>query len=498
MDKQPEKAFRLAALDLGSNSFHLVVAGLNQDEVRIKDKISEKVQLGAGIGPDNCISEEAQDRALECLKRYAERMQGIPKENVRIVGTNALRQAKNSKPFLSEAERILGYKIDIIGGKEEARLIYLGVSHSLADEGESRLVVDIGGGSTEFIIGKQFEAQLTESLHMGCVSYAKRFFSDGITMDAFNRATLAARQQLIAIHKDLIKQGWQASVGASGTIRAIINLLHFQGKVEDEVSLMQLYDLREQLLAFDNRFDVKLDGLSEKRGPVLPSGLAILIGIFEALNIKTMEYSTGALREGLLYDMLGRIEHEDVRDRTVQALLERYHVNHSRAHRVKKTAKMLLELLGEATLEHAEMDHYLDWSADLYQIGMSVSRTDYQDHGAYLIRYSDLPGFTRRQQAFLAALVGNHRKFYTRLKQSSALYYLRKDYKVLSVCLRLALIFQRGYSEYKVNIESFTQDKRGFLLKLEDGWRDNNKLLETDIEQEREYLKQVNIHLLVN
>lgn len=497
MDKQPDKAFRLAALDLGSNSFHVVIAGLNQGEVRIKDKISEKVQLGAGIGPDKRISDEAQDRALDCLQRYAERMQGIPKEYVRVVGTNALREAKNSKAFLAEAERILGYEIDIIGGREEARLIYLGVSHSLADDGDSRLVIDIGGGSTEFIIGSRFEAQLTESLHMGCVSYAQQFFSQGISMDAFSRATLAAKQRLVSIQKDLIKKGWDATVGASGTIRAIINLLHYQGKVEDVVSLEQLYDLRSQLLEFDTRFDVKMDGLSEKRGPVLPSGLAILIGIFEALNIKAMTYSTGALREGLLYDMLGRIEHEDVRDRTVQALLKRYHVNLSRAHRMKKSARQLLKLLGDNVLEHSEMDHYLDWSADLCQIGLSVSHTDFHRHGAYLIRYSDLPGFTNRQQAFLAALVGNHRKSYSRIKQSSALYYLRKDYKVLSVCLRLALIFQRGYTEYDVQVHNFTYDERGFQLTLNDGWREENKLLETDIESEIEYLKQVNIHLSV-
>ncbi len=494
--KQPT---RLAALDLGSNSFHLIIAGLNQGEVRIKDKISEKVQLGAGIGPDKRITEEAQDRALACLQRYSERLQGIPKNNVRVVGTNALRKAKNSKSFLKEAEQILGYNIDIIAGREEARLIYLGVSHTQADDKGSRLVIDIGGGSTEFIIGCRFEAQITESLHMGCVSYAQQYFDDGISERAFTRATMAAKQQIIAIRKDLLVNGWDSTVGASGTIRAITNLLRHQELVEDVVRIEHLYQLKEQILQkFNSRHDITMEGLSEKRGPVLPSGLAILIAIFESLNIKSMRYSNGALREGLLYDMLGRIEHEDVRDRTVKALMDRYHVSHSRAERVKSTALQLLDSLGPDCLSETDVRPYLGWAAELYQIGLSVSHTYFQKHGAYLIKHSDLPGFTRRQQAFLAALVNNHRRSYQRLKQSSALYHLRRDYVVLSVCLRLALIIQRGYSEYDVNVKSFTQRHDEFTLELQSGWREENTLLETDIEQEIDYLRRVNIKLKVN
>ena len=498
MTDTTEQPLRFAALDLGSNSFHLIIAGLNQGEVRIKDKISEKVQLGAGIGPDKRISQEAQERALACLQRHSERLQGIPKKNVRVVGTNALRRAKNSKAFLLEAERTLGYEIDIIAGREEARLIYLGVSHTLADDEGSRLVIDIGGGSTEFIIGSRFEAQITESLHMGCVSFAQLYFDDGISERAFTRATMAAKQQLISIRKELLVNGWDTSVGASGTIRAIINLLRHQGDIDDEVELEHLYGLREQLLKnFSSRHDVRMDGLSEKRGPVLPSGLAILIGIFESLNIKALEYSTGALREGLLYDMLGRIEHEDVRDRTVNALKDRYHVSPSRAERAKTTAFELLEHLGPDVLGDSDIRQYLGWAADLYQIGLSVSHTYFQKHGAYLIKHSDLPGFTRRQQAFLAALINNHRRSFQRLKPTSALHHLSLEYEVLSICLRLALLIQRGYTEYDVEVVNFSQSEEGFTLELQSGWREENSLLETDIEQEIEYLRRVNIRLTV-
>ena len=497
MTTDNQQPYRLAALDLGSNSFHLIIAGLNQGEVRVKDKISEKVQLGAGIGQDKRISEEAQGRALECLQRYAERLQGIPKENVRVVGTNALRKARNSKAFLNDAERILGYEIDIIGGREEARLIYLGVSHTLADDEGSRLVIDIGGGSTEFIIGSRFEATLTESLHMGCVSFAQKFFDEGISDKAFVRATMAAKQQLVSIRKELLVTGWEAVVGASGTIRAIINLLTFQGKIDEIVELQHLYELRDELMVFETRQDVSLPGLSVKRGPVLPSGLAILIGIFESLNIKQMRYSTGALREGLLYDSLGRIDHEDVRDRTVTALQERYHVSKSRADRVRATAYKLFSFLGESPLQNPNTKPYLGWAADLYQIGLSVSHTYFERHGAYLIKHSDLPGFTQRQQAFLSLLVLNHRKAYQRMKESSALYHMRGDYRLLSICLRLALLIERGHTEYDIEVVDFTQDEGGFTLELQDGWREANKLLVTDLETEIGQLSQVNIRLTV-
>jgi exopolyphosphatase/guanosine-5'-triphosphate,3'-diphosphate pyrophosphatase len=267
--------------------------------------------------------------------------------------------------------------------------------------------------------------------------------------------------------------------------------------VDDELQLLHLYELRQQLLQFESRHDVMMDGLSEKRGPVLPSGLALLLGIFEALGIDSMHYSTGALREGLLYDMLGRIEHEEVRDRTVQALQLRYHINKSRSDRVRKTAEELLDLVGVKKLKHRELAPFLGWAADLYQIGLSVSHTYFQKHGAYLIRYSDLPGFTNRQQAFLALLVSNHRRAFVHLDDDSALNYARKDYKILSICLRLALIIQRGYTESNVQVVRFEKVKGGFILELHKGWRDTNKLLATDIEQEIDYLAVAGINLEV-
>ena len=493
-----EPSIQIAALDLGSNSFHLVIAGVNQGEVRIKDKISEKVQLGAGIGADNCLDEAAQKRAFDCLARHSERLSGLSQDCVKVVGTNALRQAKNSKAFLAKAEELLGYEIDIIGGREEARLVYLGVSHTLADDTGSRLVMDIGGGSTEFIIGSRFETSLTESLNMGCVSYAKRFFAKEVNEYNFNRAIMAAKQQLASIKKDLIKQQWNTCVGSSGTIRAITNLLIHQGKVDETLELEHLYDLRTQLLEFNKREDIEIEGLSPLRAPVLPSGLSILIATFETLGLKAMTYSTGALREGLLYDMLGRIDHEDVRDRTVQALAVRYHVNLERANRVNSTAYELLNTLGPNRLTQPKLKTFLGWAADLYQIGLSVAHSGFHKHGSYLIKYSDLPGFTKKEQAFLASLVLNHRHDFVTYKTSSALNPMSHDYKVLSVCLRLALLIQRGNIESNIEVLAFSKINENYTLKFQDGWQESNKLLNVDIENEIQYLKDVGINLEVS
>ena len=490
----------IAALDLGSNSFHLVIAAVSQGEVKIRDAISEKVQLGAGIDAQKNISLEAQERALLCLERYSERLQGLPQSAVRVVGTNALRLANNSTEFLNKASKILGHDIDIIAGREEARLIYLGVSHTLADDEGERLVIDIGGGSTEFIIGSRFEAEMTESLHMGCVSYAKRFFSKELSKRQFSKAVTAARQELMAIKKELVQLGWQNCVGASGTIRSIHKILSFQEACDDEICLEGLYQLRDKVLSFERLEDIEIEGLSEVRARILPSGLAILIAIFEALKIYDMRYSTGALREGVLYDLLGRIQHEDVRDRTVHALMQRYRVNVERSEAIKSTALALLKSLeksfGKSVLEDETLAAFLPWAALLHQVGLSVSHSQFQRHGSYLIRYSDLPGFSKKEQAFLAAIIKNHRRSFTMLKKSSVEDYQKDDFEVLSVCLRLAVLFHRGHSDPNIPNLQFSKSKDGYALDFQEGWLSDNPLLHADLIHEQAYLQEVGIELL--
>ena len=307
----------LAAIDLGSNSFHMMLARLTQGELKPIDVMSEKVQLAAGLDANKELTPAAQQRGLECLSRFAQRIVSLPRSSVRIVGTNALREAKNAHVFMEQAEKILGTPLEIISGREEARLIYLGVSHTLADDHGKRLVIDIGGGSTEFIIGERFEPQELESLHMGCVSFTKRFFPDGVINETrFNQAKTAAMQELLAIRGRYAELGWRNSVGSSGTIKAVRNALVSNGLSDEAITAQGLKKLEEKLLEFSSVDDIDLVDVKPERRAVLPAGIAILSGIFESLKIDKMEYSHGALREGLLYDTIGRFEHEDVRART--------------------------------------------------------------------------------------------------------------------------------------------------------------------------------------
>jgi len=486
---------KLAAVDLGSNSFHMVVAEVTQGEVRIRDAISEKVQLAAGIDDDKNITPVAEKRALDCLERYGELLQGIPASSVRIVGTNALRLARNSEAFLIKASEKLGYPIDIIRGREEARLIYLGVSHTLADDEDSRLVIDIGGGSTEFIIGKRFETVITESLHMGCISYKRRFFSDGLSEANFNRALTSARQELLSIKGELLQQGWQSGVGASGTIRSIYNILSKTGSFDDSISLYGLYMLRDKVLSFSRFEDIQIEGLSDIRAPILPSGLAILIAIFEMLEIKELQYSTGALREGVLYDLLGRIQHEDVRDRTVRDLMERYRVNMEQSKKIKTTALILLRQLGVESLQDKKRASFLVWAALVHQLGLSVSHSQFQRHGSYLLSHSDLPGFSKKEQLFLAAMIASHRRRFIRIKKNSPLIHLKHDYEILTICLRLAVLFHRGLHDTDISQLEFSKSAKGYLLALPEQQIKENALLDTDLQLEAKYLKDAGIKL---
>ena len=350
MNRQLTEGSLLAAIDLGSNSFHLAIARLDHGEVRRIDSLSEKVQLGAGFDKDKNLTPEAQARALACLARFAQRLQAIPLRYLRIVATNALRQANNSAQFIEQAEHILKKRIEIVAGREEARLIYLGVSHTLAEEGR-RLVVDIGGGSTEFIIGENFEPLATESLQMGCVAYTQRFFADGyISTKALDKAIMAARQEVMAIANAYRDLGWQSVVGSSGTIKATRQILAQNGWASPEgfITKEGLAKVRDVVLACKHVSELNVVGLKDDRRAILPAGYAIIQAVFDELNLETMNYSDGALREGVLYDMLGRFSHEDIRDRSANALMARYHVDIAQAHRVAQTVENFYQQLGNS------------------------------------------------------------------------------------------------------------------------------------------------------
>lgn len=492
-----EHGEHLAAIDLGSNSFHMVVARQVHGEIQILDGLSEKVQLGAGLDKDNRLDADTQERGLECLGRFAQRITGIPRGSVRVVGTNTLRQARNAREFIARAEEVLGHDIEIVAGREEARLIYLGVAHTLADDAGQRLVVDIGGGSTELIIGERFEPSETESLHMGCVSFAKRFFPEGaLTEKAFDRAVTAARQEVLSIHANYRRIGWVQSVGASGTIKAISQVCVENGWCESGITLDALKKARKKVLKAESLERLSLKGLREDRVPIFPSGLAILYGIFEQLGLEQMEVSSGALREGLLYDLLGRFGHEDVRDRSIQALMNRHHVERSQAERVCDTAMALLkQVASDWGLAGEDMADSLRWAALLHELGLAVSHSQFHKHGAYLITNSDLPGFSRQEQEAVAVLVRGHR----RKVPLSALEDVPEDERepLLRLCLVLRIAARLHHARCDEAIPDIglkVVDHR-LTLSFPAGWLEEHPLTLADLEQEQEYFQQAGCEL---
>jgi exopolyphosphatase/guanosine-5'-triphosphate,3'-diphosphate pyrophosphatase len=487
----------VAAVDLGSNSFHMIVARIQDGHLHILDRLREPVRLADGLDDRRVLSEDAQQRALACLERFGQRVREMPPGSVRIVGTNTLRSAHGLKGFLQAAEKALGHDIEIIAGREEARLIYLGVAHSIAAGGERRLVMDIGGGSTEFIVGEGFETVRRESLYMGCVTMSKRFFPDGVYKNkALRRAEIAARLELQPIAAEYRGLGWERAIGASGSIKAIERVIVANGWA-DGITPAGLQKLRAAVLEAGNaKALAALKGMGEDRVPVFAGGLAVLLGTFEELQIKRMEVSDGALREGLVYDLLGRIFHEDVRERTIRGLLKRYAVDLEQAQRIQATALDCLRQVAESwQLNSEEHRHMLGWGALLHESGRLVAHGQYHKHGGYILQNSDMAGFSRQEQALLAALVrGHRRKFpvgeFTRLLEEDAPMGMR-----LCVLLRLAVLLHRSRSQAALPAFTLSAQDNAVDLRFPEDWLNQHPLTQADLEQELAYIKEAKFTL---
>ena len=439
----------LAAIDMGSNSFHLAIARVDHGEVKKVASMSEKVQLAAGLDENKNLTEAAQQRGLACLARFVGRLSSVQSNRLRIVATNALRQAKNGHEFIQKAAEILPKPIEIIAGREEARLIYLGVSHTMANSGR-RLVIDIGGGSTELIIGEEFEPIHTESVQMGCVAFTKAYFAEGeISAKAFDKALTAARKEMSGLVNTYKSAGWDTVVGSSGTIKACRQIAVNMGWSDDQENLTRegLDKLKDKLLKYKHIAEIEFDGLKEDRRAVLPAGVAILYAVFELLNIDKLVYSDGALREGVMYDLLGRFQHEDVRDRSVHALMGRYGADPKQAERVVETAQKLFDSVAESLKMNSDDSDLLRRAAYLHEIGLAISHSGYHRHGAYLLQHSDIPGFSQIDQNYLSHLVAHHR----RKLRSEAKTDVQKVGGIklvhLSLLLRLAILLNHSRSD---------------------------------------------------
>lgn len=440
-----EHANTYAAVDLGSNSFHLLIARREHGELRVLDRIKEMVRLGGGLDADGNLDKAVQDRAFACLARFGQRLRGIPVDNLRAVGTQTFRRMKNANAFLMIAETALGCSIDIIAGREEARLIYLGVSQGVAGADERRLVIDIGGGSTELVIGEGLRPIEMESLQYGCVSLTRRFFDDGrISRERWDEALNSVLADLQELRLRYLQTGWDTAIGSSGTIRAVESICQRLGWVEKDIRADALHMLRDRVLEFDTIDAVRLPGLTERRHPVLVGGLVMLFACFEALRLETMKVSPYALREGVLNDLLGRIDHHDPRDTTVAAFMQRYSVDRDQVRRVRGVALRAFAKLAEIMYLRPAHRQLLGWACDLHETGLSVAHSQYQQHSGYLVEHSDMTGFTRQEQLFLASLVRYHRRpipgGYTDLLPTR----LHEPLRVTLFCLRFACILCRS------------------------------------------------------
>lgn len=487
----------LAAVDLGSNSFHLVVARYTLGQLRIVDRIKEMVRLAEGLDGSGGLRPDVAARALECLARFGQKLRMVPPTQVRAIATNTVRQLRNPQSFLLPAETALGHGIEVVAGREEARLCYLGVAHGHPPGKSRRLVIDVGGGSTEFIIGDGMVPVERESLQMGCVATTKRFFGNGrITRKRWKDAQLemaAEFQQFATLYRQL---GWKETYGSSGTIKAIGEIcealkLAKGGTITDTA----LAALADRLLAFDLLDTIKLPGLGTERQPVIVGGVLVLATAFEALDIRKLHVSESAMREGILHDMVGRGSKTDPREESVSALSIRYAIDAVQAERVEATALALFDQIDAGWGLEAPDRQMLAWAARLHELGLAIAHSQYHVHGAYILEHSDIAGFSRTEQQFLATLVRNQRRALRLTSFEGLPDRLAPAAQRCALLLRLAVLLHRAHEAGKIPGLRIRVGGGEIELKLSKRWLDAHPLTRADLDTEREHLRDIGIRL---
>lgn len=483
----------IAAVDLGSNSFRLQVGRIVDEQVYAVDSLREPVRLAAGLTPEGDLDESAQERAIGVLRRFAQRLRGFPPTAVRAVGTNTLRAARNAAEVLPRLESALGFPIEIVAGREEARLVYVGVAHGLAPSADKRLVVDIGGGSTEFIIGSGMTPQLTESLYMGCVSWSLRYFPDQrVSKSNMKRAEVSARIEIEAIRKKFSSKHWSEAIGSSGTARAISDLLESNGWCESGINREGLENLRSAIIGAGHIAKIDLPGLRGDRLPVLPGGVAIMKAVFDELDVSHMKIASGAMRQGILWDMIGRRRHKDIRETTVRQFMKRYHVDTVQARRVERLARKLYEQFAAGEdLEYGTQ--LLSWAACLHEIGLSVSHSGFHKHSAYIVSNADMPGFSRMEQQHAAMLIRSHRGSLDKLRNLVT----KETNWTLLVALRLAVLMYRSRSNKRLPRIAGAKRDSTFTLSIDGGWLNANPLTAAELRDEIAAWRRLGVQLSV-
>lgn len=487
----------LAAVDLGSNSFHLLIGRVSDSslghQIYPLDSLKESVRLAAGLGADKRLDAASQAKALATLQRFGERLRSFSPDRVRAVATNTFRVAKNGADFLKTAEAALGFPIEIIAGREEARLIYTGVAHSMPCDGQKRLVIDIGGGSTEFIVGLDYEPRIMESVYVGCVHFSQEFFPNGqITRAAMKAAVLAAREEIQVIRQTFLKEGWSRAVGSSGTAKAIADVLTSNGLSDDGITAQGLDALRTILIDAGRAEEAGLQGMKSDRIPVFAGGVAIMSAIFDELEIARMHYGEGALRLGVLYDLLGRSQHEDMRRISVEQTMRRYSVDLQQAQRVGEAAISLWRGMSAGSDEEQQLlAQHLMWAACLHEVGHSISHNSFHKHSAYILTHSDLAGFSRREQQLLAWFALGQQGKLTKLPADGR---HPAEWAAL-LCFRVACLIYRRRFALDIPGLAFARISGGFILTLPQNWLAEHPLTEHGLLNERQEWAKVGFDL---
>ncbi|SMB79998.1 exopolyphosphatase / guanosine-5'-triphosphate,3'-diphosphate pyrophosphatase [Pasteurella testudinis DSM 23072] len=493
-------AKEFAAIDLGSNSFHMIIVRIVNGSIQVLSRLKQRVQLAQGLDDKQHLSQEAIERGVACLALFAERLQGFSPENVRAVGTYTLRRAVNNEDFLQQAATVFPFPIRIISGTEEAKLIYSGVSHTQPESGR-KLVVDIGGGSTEMIIGEGFTPLIAESRHMGCVSFGKTYFADGkISNKNFQAAKQAALEKIDDLSWEYRHLGWQSVLGSSGTIKTVSQIISENFNEDGVITAENLQQLIDKVLKFDSFDKLKINGLNDDRVSVFVPGLAILSAVFENYRIEQMRYSDGALREGVMYGLESSFQVDDIRERTVNSLMEHYSVDQEQALRVADTAVLLGQKYQrwKSTDLTADMQNILLSAALVHEVGIAINHSGVQKHSAYIVQNSELPGFDRSQQRLLANLVRFQIKSFKPTDIQNDSRYDLQDTLALIILLRLALIINRSRRASELT-DKFTLDVSSnfnlWELEFEQGYLDRNPLTQSELGEEQAFLNGLGINL---
>lgn len=494
-DLEVRESTQIAVLDVGSNSFHLVVARIISGAVQILHKTKIKVRLADGLDKNNNLSQESIDRGVQALEVIKTSLAGFEPNSVRIVATYTLRKAKNANRFIEAAKQIFPYPVEIIAGQEEARLIFNGVAHTESLD-DKTLVIDIGGGSTEFIIGEKLEPMLLRSLDMGCVSYSQQFFNNPIIKEKhFAKAITAAQQQLELIEDKYINIGWQNALGTSGTIESLV-LQAGEGLEAHDLSLAQLENIKRKIIAAGSLDNLALPYVSEDRKQVFPAGLAILIAIFRSFKITSLNYAQAALREGVIYEMESSLSKTNIKERAAQSIATRYDVDTKQAKLVLDTSFALFEQAKEQWhLNEQRLKPILGWAALLHEVGLHINSRGVQRHSAYILANAELPGFNSEQQTLVSTLTRFHRKK-IKINELPQLTQF-SHYEVLNciVLLRLAVLLnikrqQDFLPEYQFNV-----DKNRIHLSFPPGWLDDHPVIAADLDKEKEQIEKANVKL---